>query len=218
MTSTASQPNVPPPATMTLPTDPSPELPETDRLGLPLHLRIPASMLGSFLAGVGMGLSQGSMMAGLRFRAENAHRLPQTPTGWYLYHKSKNYHMMLGGVREGLKMGTKVSVWVGGFFTVEEAVDRLRGGQKDFFSTVVAGLGIAGGFSLWHRFPVITAARTAKMGLLFGLGYGLTQDALSLLQGRRLAYVDFILGTKRKERRAAAAAAATADGAQTQLA
>lgn len=57
--------------------------------------------------------------------------------------------MMLGGVKEGFKMGGKVSIWVGGFFTVEEAVDRLRGGRRDFFSTVVAGLGMAGGFSLW---------------------------------------------------------------------
>lgn len=57
--------------------------------------------------------------------------------------------MMLGGVKEGFKMGGKVGVWVGGFFTVEEAVDRLRGGRRDVLSTVVAGLSIAGGFSVW---------------------------------------------------------------------
>ena len=123
------------------------------RLSLPFHIRLPIASSVSFLTGMALGLSHGSQSAGLRFRAENAHRLPQTPTGWYLYHKSKNYHMMLGGVKEGFKMGGKVSLWAGGFFTVEEAVDRLRGGRRDFFSTVVAGLGVAGGFSLWSTTP-----------------------------------------------------------------
>lgn len=34
---------------------------------------------------------------------------------------------------------------------VEEAVDRIRGGKRDFASTVVAGLSIAGGFCAWSR-------------------------------------------------------------------
>lgn len=34
---------------------------------------------------------------------------------------------------------------------VEEAVDRVRGGKRDFASTVVAGLSVAGGFSAWSR-------------------------------------------------------------------
>lgn len=44
------------------------------------------------------------------------------------------------------------------------------------------------------RFPLITAARTAKVGLYTGIAYGLCQDALSLARGRRLGYVDFLLG------------------------
>ena len=87
-------------------------------------------------------------MAGMRFRAEHSHVFPTTRTGWYLYHKSKNYHVMLGGIKEGLKMGTKVGFWAGGFFLVEEAVDRKRR-TKDFLSTVVAGLTTAGAFSAW---------------------------------------------------------------------
>jgi len=50
------------------------------------------------------------------------------------------------------------------------------------------------------RFPVITAARTARTGLLCGAAFGLVQDALFLARGRRLAYVDFLLGTKRRQR------------------
>lgn len=68
-----------------------------------------------------------------------------------MYHKSKNYHVAFGGVKEGIKMGGKVALWVGGFFMVEEAVDDLRGGRRDFLSTLVAGLSVAGGFSAWSK-------------------------------------------------------------------
>ncbi|MCJ1321315.1 hypothetical protein MMC15_006659 [Xylographa vitiligo] len=166
------------------------------RLSLPFQIRFPATTATGFFAGSFLGVSHGSQTAGLRFRAENTHRLPTSSTGWFLYHKSKNYHMMLGAIKEGLKMGGKVGFWVGGFFAVEEAIDRVRGGRADFLSTVVAGLSVAGGFSAWHRFPLITAARTAKIGLLSGLAFGLTQDALGLAKGRRPFYVEFVLGSK----------------------
>lgn len=42
------------------------------------------------------------------------------------------------------------------------------------------------------RFPVPTAARVAKLGLKYGLAFGLVQDAVSLLRGRRLGYVEFV--------------------------
>ena len=50
---------------------------------------------------------------------------------------------------------------------------------------------------LLDRFSLITAARTAKFGLITGLAFGLMQDAVSLAKGRRLAYVDFILRRNR---------------------
>ncbi|MCJ1288140.1 hypothetical protein MMC26_007495 [Xylographa opegraphella] len=168
----------------------------TSRLSLPFQIRLLATTATGFFAGSFLGVSYGSQTAGLRFRAENAHRLPTSSTGWFLYHKSKNYHMMLGAIKEGLKMGSKVGFWVGGFFVVEEAIDRVRGGRADFLSTVVAGLSVAGGFSAWHRFPLITATRTARIGLLSGLAFGLTEDALGLVKGRRPFYVDFILGSR----------------------
>ena len=96
-----------------------------------------------------LGLSHGSKLAGMRFRAENAHRFPTTQKGWYLYHKSKNYHAMLGGLKDGGKMAVKLSFWAGSFFCAEIAVDNARGGVKDFASTTIAGLGIAGLFSAW---------------------------------------------------------------------
>ncbi|RFU32702.1 hypothetical protein B7463_g3613, partial [Scytalidium lignicola] len=157
------------------------------RVSLPFGIRLPLATTISFLAGMALGISHGSQTAGLRFRAENAHRLPTTPTGWYLYHKSKNYNMALGGVKEGIKMGAKVSIWTSIFFGIEDMFDRYRG-TKDFLNTLVASLSVAGGFSLWNRFPLTTAARTAKSGLAIGLAYGLAQDALGAARGRRPGY------------------------------
>ena len=141
-----------------------------------------------------------------------------------MYHKSKNYHIILGGVKEGFKMAGKQALWVGVFVGVEEGVDRgrarmgrlwrrIRGGKasvasvvrtyeeekevevspsRDFLSTTLAGLGTAGLFSAWNRFPLATAARTAKLGAKVGCVFGLLQDGVSLLRGRRVGYVEFV--------------------------
>ena len=127
-----------------------PDSPPYSRLSIPFQFRIPITTFGGSVGGFLLGISHGSQSTGLRFRAENAHRLPSSPTGWYLYHKSKNYHMALGGVKEGLKMGAKVGFWVGTFFTIEEAVDGFTG-KRDFRSTTAAGLTVAGCFSAWSQ-------------------------------------------------------------------
>lgn len=126
------------------------ELQRNSRFSMPFVVRLPIAASLSFLVGTGLGLSHGAQVAGLRFRAENAHRLPTSPTGWYLYHKSKNYQMAFGGVKEGLRMGAKVSFWTMGFFYIEDMFDRYRG-TKDFINTVVASLSVAGAFSMWSE-------------------------------------------------------------------
>lgn len=42
------------------------------------------------------------------------------------------------------------------------------------------------------RFPIATAAKTAKGGLAAGVIYGVVQDALGAARGRTPGYVDFI--------------------------
>lgn len=130
-----------------------PQLPTAvnqDRLSLSTQLRCTYAALSGFATGSFLGLTHGSKTAGLRFRAENAHRLPTTQKGWYLYHKSKNYHIMLGGIADGLKLGPKLSLWASSFFAIEAIVDNVRGpGGKDFLSTIVASLTVSGAWSLW---------------------------------------------------------------------
>ncbi|CZT17547.1 uncharacterized protein RCC_03381 [Ramularia collo-cygni] len=199
-----------------------------DRLSMPLGARLPLALTLASVSGLLLGLTKGSMDAGLVFRAENAHRLPTTQTGWFLYHKSKNYNMMLGGVVEGIKQSIRYSVWVGVFFGMEEGVDRGRAAGRrawgsvattrernerrermllgeeeelrdvavgrDCVSSMLAGLGTAGLFSAWNRFPLATAARTARMGAKAGLAFGLLQDAVGVARGRRIGYIEFVKG------------------------
>jgi hypothetical protein len=181
------------------------------RLSIPFVLRLPLLVAVGGTAGGLLGLIHGANETGLRFRAENAHRLPTTQTGWYLYHKSKNYVAMLGGIKEGVRMAGRQAFWIGVFVGSEEGVDRARGAvsriwsgmrendhgevegaSKDFVSTVFAGLGTAGLFSAWHRFPIPTAARLAKTGAKVGLAFGVLQDLTSMMRGRKLGYVDFV--------------------------
>ncbi|KAH7034631.1 uncharacterized protein B0I36DRAFT_360137 [Microdochium trichocladiopsis] len=161
------------------------------RLSLPPFVRIPLATLTAFGIGMSLGLAHGSQMAGLRFRAEHAHRLPTNTAGWYLYHKSKNYHLAFGGLKEGFKVGGKLAVLSTAMFCVENLFDVYRG-TKDMFNTVMASVAIANGFSLWNRFSAPETARTVKKGLKFGFVYGAVQDAVSLLKGRPVGYIEFI--------------------------
>ncbi len=135
--------------------------PRDSRLSVPAPLRIPAVAALSFTVGMGLGLVQGSTMAGLRFRAEHAHKLPQTSTGWYLYHKSKNYNVALGGIKEGLRMGAKVSFWTTAMLAIENMFDSYRG-TMDFANTVLACVTVAGAFSLWRTFPFPPPPRSSE--------------------------------------------------------
>ncbi|KAI0474155.1 hypothetical protein GGR56DRAFT_566892 [Xylariaceae sp. FL0804] len=161
------------------------------RLSMPAVLRIPLAAFAAFGVGMSIGLAQGSKMSGLRFRAEHAHRLPTNVTGWYLYHKSKNYHMALGGIKQGFRTGAKLSALSTAMFCVENMMD-LHRGTRDFANTVVATMAIAGCFSVWNGFSAVETARTARKGLTFGLFYGVAQDLLALARGRPVSYVEFI--------------------------
>jgi hypothetical protein len=161
-------------------------------------------MMVSFITGFSLGASQGSTKAAYRYRAENAHRLPITQTGWFLYQKSKNYHAMLGGVKEGVKFGSVCTGWATLFMLTEEMVDQSRArlfaraeedlavGQRDFGSTVTAGMTVAGIYSWKRGLDVFAAAATARVALKSSLAFGLAQDLLAIARGNPPAYVSWI--------------------------
>ncbi|CAI7675366.1 unnamed protein product [Penicillium pancosmium] len=169
------------------------------RLGIDVSRRIPYATLSGISVGVALGYVHGSKKAGLQFRAENAHRFPTTSTGWWQYHKTKNYISIVGGMKDGVRLASKLGAGSLLFCLFEETVDYARHEKRDFLSTVTAGLSLSGVYSLLARHDVYTAARTAKLGLKFGLGYGLVQDALESLKGNHPAYMDFLLGKRRPQ-------------------
>ncbi|GLB05280.1 hypothetical protein AtubIFM57258_000556 [Aspergillus tubingensis] len=164
------------------------------RLGIKLRKRIQYMSTSAFSAGLGIGYMHGSKTAAYRFRAENAHRFPDAARGWYQYHKSKNYQAFLQGSTQGLKMGLKLGTGALCFCLLEEVVDYARHDQRDFLSTVTAGLSMSG---IYTRQDIYTAARSAKTGLKLSLAYGIVQDVLETWQGTRPAYVDIVLGSRR---------------------
>jgi hypothetical protein len=154
--------------------------------------------------GFGMGAAVGGRKAADRYRAMNAHRTPSTQAGWYLYHRSKSYHMTVGAVKEGVKFGGILSIWASMFMLVEEGLDHARGslfakrnedvamGQRDALNTTLAALMTSGLYTHWHRMDVFATTKMAKMSVKYGLLYGLMQDALSTLRGERPAYVSWM--------------------------
>lgn len=175
-----------------------------ERLSIPFAFRAPVLMTASFLCGLSLGAAHGGPKAAYRYRAENAHRLPTTQTGWFLYQKSKNYHATLGALKEGFKFGGVCTGWATLFMVTEEIIDQSRGrlfakgddevkpGQRDAANTVIAAMSMAGLYSWRSRLDKFAAARTVKLALKYSLIYGLVQDIAASLRGNRPAYVDWI--------------------------
>lgn len=185
-----------------------------ERLGIPVTSRLPFLAIGSFITGFGLGVTTGGRKRADRFRAENSHRFPKTQAGWYLYHRSKSYNTIVGGVSEGTRFGGQLMIWAGVFGVVEEVMDRSRAkifareeedrrdGQRDFVNTVVAGMSTVGCYIVWERMDIYAAGKMARMALKWSLAYGLVQDGMSCLKGDQPGYVQWLMrriGGLRKE-------------------
>jgi hypothetical protein len=96
------------------------------------------------LVGTAIGIVRGGRVAGMRFLAENAHRPPTTVEGWYFYNKTKNYRVMLGGLKgagaDSVRLGLAAVGWVG----TEEMVERMGWGVV---KESCAGVATAGAFA-----------------------------------------------------------------------
>lgn len=144
--------------TMPEPTDPEAVAAHPDwrprdyaRLQMSTPARLTLATTGAFAVGMALGGAHGGRAAQLRFRAEHAHRMPTRTTDWYFYHRSKNYHAIYGGLREGLRMGSRLGFWAFAMIWLEHTVDRYRG-RADLVSTIIASLSVSGAFSLWSKY------------------------------------------------------------------
>jgi hypothetical protein len=121
--------------------------------------------------GFTFGAFIGGRQAGLQYLAENAHRLPRTKDGWYFYHKTKNYRVLLGGIRQGMRqagrMGTVCLVYSG----LEGIMDRLRDQVSPIHSTL-AGIITAGLFATITKLPRQSTRYALQIGFAVGLSTG----------------------------------------------
>lgn len=146
----------------------------------------------------GLGLISGVITsgkrAGLVFMAENAHRLPDTVQGWYFYSKTKNYKVLLGAVKGGLKQGARLGIWTTGFCFAERFAELTRGSIQKQFSPrseegkqglkilghwtdgALAGVATAAAATTLYRLPKPSAVRVFQLGLLAGASTGAIRD------------------------------------------
>ncbi|SPO21873.1 uncharacterized protein UTRI_01861_B [Ustilago trichophora] len=147
----------------------------------------------------GLGLISGVLTsgkrAGLVFMAENAHRLPDTVQGWYFYSKTKNYKVLLGAAKGGLKQGARLGIWTTGFCFAERFAELTRGSAQRQFSSssaaegkegfkvlghwtdgALAGVGTAAAATALYRLPKPSAVRVFQLGLLAGASTGGIRD------------------------------------------
>lgn len=101
--------------------------------------------------GFSIGAFLGGQQSGLQYLAENAHKLPTTVQGWYFYHKTKNYRMMLGGVKRGIRFAGKTGGLCLLYGSLEAAIDDIRG-EADVMNSVTAGVATGTLFSTFSKF------------------------------------------------------------------
>ncbi|CCG82356.1 Putative uncharacterized protein [Taphrina deformans PYCC 5710] len=163
-----------------------------ERLSLPPAPRLFLYTVSSSLLTFVLGAMSGGKKTSYQFLAENAHRLPRTHQGWYFYHKTKNYRVMLGGIQSGFKYAGRTMGWTLLYASTETALDRIRG-TIDAANTVAAAVGTAGIFSWKNGFSRQLTKRTLRMSLLVGLGIGALQDGLIWAKGGRIWYLERLL-------------------------
>ncbi|KAF9449895.1 hypothetical protein P691DRAFT_798747 [Macrolepiota fuliginosa MF-IS2] len=132
------------------------------------------------VVGSAIGIVRGGRLAGMQFLAENVHRPPTTVEGWYFYNKTKNYKVMLGGLKgaglESMRLGLATVGWV----ATEEGVERTGWGVvKDSCAGVVTGLAFAGVYGL----PWKMTRRTAVLGLVAGSALDLLRWGRGTIEG-----------------------------------
>lgn len=125
----------------------------TQRLGIAPGPRL--VLTGVTAGGYGFlsGFYSGFKMGGLRYLAQNAHRLPRTKGGWYFYHKRKNYVVLKEAIITGTRTGSKYAAAAVAYFGTEAYLDHVRG-RIDLLSTTVAAVGLGAGYSFYSKWQV----------------------------------------------------------------
>ncbi|KAI8086012.1 uncharacterized protein BX664DRAFT_298315 [Halteromyces radiatus] len=141
--------------------------------------------------GFGIGAFIGGRQSGLQYLAENAHRLPTTVQGWYFYHKTKNYRVMLGGIKRGMRYAVKTGGLCLLYGMVEAGLDDIRG-EADIVNSVTAGVTTGAMFSTITKLSRGSFRYSMVFGALFGLATGGLSDLHKTASGTPPSYIQWL--------------------------
>ncbi|CCH47047.1 hypothetical protein BN7_6656 [Wickerhamomyces ciferrii] len=158
-----------------------------------LHLHpIPRLTAFGFVSGI-TGFINGARTeyknTGLRFLAENSHRLPKTKGNWYFYYKRRNYVCLTESIRGGLRNAFKYSSMIVGLFSIEAGLDKIRG-KIDMLNTMGATIGSGYVYAKYYKLSSHGVSRMVKNGVFIGLLFGGIQDILYYLRNGELWYIN----------------------------
>ncbi|KAI0732985.1 hypothetical protein C8Q72DRAFT_755729, partial [Fomitopsis betulina] len=122
----------------------------------------------AFVAGAMIGLRQGARTASMQYLAENVHRPPTTVQGWYFYNKTKNYRVLMAGLKEAGRNAARLTAITGTFVAVSEGCEYM-GGVWGEMKEMASCVGIAAAFSGVYRQPWREARRTLLLGVMTGV-------------------------------------------------
>ncbi|CAO3663772.1 unnamed protein product [Umbelopsis ramanniana] len=151
------------------------------------------SIIGGFW-GFTIGSYLGGKQTAYQYLAENAHKLPTTVRGWYFYHKTKNYKVMLGGIKRGVRMGIPTAAICLAYGGMEAALDDARK-EADMFNSITAGMGTGVLFSAMTKLSRSSLKRTILVGLYCGIVTGGLNDLHRVVSGDTPSYVNWLKGT-----------------------
>ncbi|KAI9350934.1 magnesium transporter NIPA-domain-containing protein [Obelidium mucronatum] len=126
-----------------------------------------------------------------QFLAENAHRLPKTHKGWYVYHRHKQLESMKSAIswRGGGSGFVKFSGMAAVFCTMESLLEQeLTNGKECWANALISG-GLAGGaFAGVARLSLQSSKYAIAMGFGTGFAIGILQDLAAYATGVSVKY------------------------------
>ncbi|ORY47318.1 hypothetical protein BCR33DRAFT_715062 [Rhizoclosmatium globosum] len=142
-------------------------------------------------AGAGMGSYIAARQRSHQFLAENAHRLPKTQRGWYVYHRHKQLESIRaalswkGGLGNGAKFATMGAIFCGLEALLETHVTQER---ECWVNAVGAGTICGALFAAGTRLSLQSSKYALAMGAGTGLAIGLLEDVSAYVSGVSLKY------------------------------
>ncbi|EGG02423.1 uncharacterized protein MELLADRAFT_110181 [Melampsora larici-populina 98AG31] len=144
------------------------------------------------IVGFVSGMVSAGKLSGAQFTCENLHRLPTSRQAAYLFQKTKNYRIILGGLKGGLRSGARLGAWTGAFCSMKEVTlipikssipheDQLH---CRFIAGGISGFILALGASSLYRLRPIYSPRRLMLGGLVGMLAGGAEDLKDILANR----------------------------------